>query len=112
MVERSYKWAGTGSACAAALSLVLAGCVMVPRTVESYDPHCRMVAKRMTLEAWQVASLGGCSNEGCAMLLAAAGVTAAASAVVSGSIAVIGNVVYWLERQGQCAPAGAVRPPV
>jgi hypothetical protein len=30
------------------------------------------------------------------------GVVAVASAVVSGSIAVVGNVVYWLERQGQC----------
>lgn len=29
-------------------------------------------------------------------------VVAAASAAVSGSIAVVGNVVYWLERQGQC----------
>jgi hypothetical protein len=36
------------------------------------------------------------------MIVAVAGVTAAASAVVSGSIAVVGNVVYWLERQGRC----------
>jgi hypothetical protein len=91
-------------ACALGLSLLLAGCVVVPRTIESYDPHCRMVAKRMTLDAMQVAALGGCSNEGCAVLLAAAGVTAAASAIVSGSIAVVGNVVYWLERQGRCDP--------
>ena len=89
----------------AALGLLLAGCVVVPRTVESYDPRCRIVARHMTLDAMQVASLGGCSNDGCVVLLAAAGVTAAASAVVSGSIAVIGNVVYWLERQGRCAPA-------
>lgn len=109
MVERRYKSGGGRGACAAALAVLLAGCVMVPRTVESYDSHCRMVAKRMTLQAWQVASLGGCSNEGCVVLLAAAGVTAAASAVVSGSIAVIGNVVYWLERQGQCVP-GATTP--
>lgn len=88
-----------------ALVFVLAGCVVVPRTVENYDPQCRVVAKHMTLEAWQVASLGGCSNEGCVVLLAAAGVTAAASAVVSGSIAVVGNAVYWLERQGRCVPA-------
>jgi hypothetical protein len=43
-------------------------------------------------------------------LLVAAGVVAAASAVVSGSIAVVGNVVYWIEQQGQCKP-DAVRPP-
>jgi hypothetical protein len=91
-------------ACALALPLLLVGCVVVPRTVESYDAHCRMVARRMTLDAMQVATLGGCNNEGCAVLLAAAGVTAAASAIVSGSIAVIGNAVYWLERQGRCDP--------
>lgn len=90
---------------------VLAGCVVVPRTVENYDPQCQVVARHMTLEAWQVASLGGCSNEGCVVLLAAAGVTAAASAVVSGSIAVVGNAVYWLERQGRCVPAPAPVPP-
>jgi hypothetical protein len=105
MDGQGYNFARRGLAAAAvALSLLLAGCVVVPHTVASYDPHCRMVAKRMTLDAWQVASLGGCSNEGCVVLLAAAGVTAAASAVVSGSIAVIGNAVYWLERQGRCAP--------
>jgi hypothetical protein len=35
----------------------------------------------------------------------------AATAVVSGSVALVGNMVYWFERQGQCArpaaPAGA-----
>jgi hypothetical protein len=36
------------------------------------------------------------------VLLVATGVVAATSAVVSGSIAVVGNVVYWFERQGQC----------
>ena len=56
----------------------------------------------MTLEAYQVASLGGCSNEGCAVLLAAVGVVSAASAVVSGSVVVTGNVVYWLEKKGSC----------
>lgn len=101
MAGRCYRL----RACALGLSLLLAGCVVVPRTIESYDSHCRMVARRMTLDAMQVATLGGCNNEGCAVLLAAAGVTAAASAIVSGSIAVIGNVAYWLERQGRCAPA-------
>lgn len=88
------------------LALLLQACVVVPRTTEQFDPGCRAVVRRMTLEAVQVAALGGCANGGCVALLAAAGATAAASAVVSGSIAVVGNVVYWLERQGRCA-AGA-----
>ena len=87
---------------AAAFVLLLAGCVVVPRTVHRYDPECRVAVRTMELQPVQVASLGGCSNHGCAVLLAAAGATAAASVVVSGSIVVVGNVVYWLERQGQC----------
>lgn len=90
-----------------AASLLLAGCVVVPRTVQTYDPACRVVAKHVTLEAVQVAYIGGCGGDACVVLLAAAGVTVAASAVVSGSIAVVGNVVYWLERQGTGCPAAA-----
>ena len=89
-------------AAAAGAALLLAGCIVVPQTTYRYDPDCRIVARRMELQAVQVAAIGGCSNEGCAALLAAAGLTAAASAVVSGSISLVGNVVYWLERQGQC----------
>jgi hypothetical protein len=37
-------------------------------------------------------------------MLVAMGAVTAASAVVSGSIALVGNVVYWFERQGRCNP--------
>jgi starvation-inducible outer membrane lipoprotein len=87
---------------AAATLALLAGCVLVPHTVEGYDPECRTVARTMVLQPVQIASIQGCSNQGCAVLLAAAGATAAASAVISGSIVVAGNVVYWLEKQGRC----------
>lgn len=82
--------------------VLLQGCVMVPRTVESYDAECRTRARHMVLDAVQVASIGSCSNQGCGVAVAVAGVTAAASVVVSGTIAVAGNVVYWLEKQGRC----------
>ena len=94
------------AACAAVL---LAGCVVVPYTVERYDPQCRVVSRSMELQAVQLAWIQHCVNETCAAMLAAAGATAAASAVISGSIALVGNVVYWLERQGRCQ--GAPPPP-
>ena len=56
----------------------------------------------MTLQSYQVATIAGCSNEGCVALLAAAGVVSATSAVVSGSVVLTGNVVYWLEKKGAC----------
>jgi hypothetical protein len=77
----------------------------VPRTVNGYDPQCQAVVRTMELQPVQIAAIQGCSNEGCVVLLAAAGATAAVSTVISGSIAIVGNVVYWLERQGSCRRA-------
>jgi hypothetical protein len=85
-----------------ALCLLLQACVYVPVAVDTYDYTCRTVARQYTLQPVQVAALQGCANSGCAVMLAAAGITAAGSLVVSGSIAIIGNVVYWLEKQGRC----------
>ncbi len=90
---------------AAAAGLLLAGCVLVPRTVHTYDAQCRVTVRHMELQPVQLASIQHCANEGCLVLLAAAGATVAASAVISGSITIAGNVVYWLERQGSCRPA-------
>lgn len=84
------------------LIALLQACVVVPRTDSVYDPDCRILRRQMVLEVQQIGGFGGCSNDGCLTLLVATGVVAAASAVVSGSIAVVGNMVYWVERQGQC----------
>ncbi|MDH5538346.1 MAG: hypothetical protein OEY03_02975 [Rhizobacter sp.] len=85
-----------------ALVALLQACVVVPRTTHVYDESCRIHARRMVLEVEQVGYIGGCANQGCLTLLVAAGVVTAATAVVSGSIAVAGNIIYWLEMQGQC----------
>lgn len=83
-------------------AMLLAGCVYLPHTATAYDENCEIFERKMTLESYQVASIGGCRNEGCVALLAAAGVVSATTAVVSGSVVVVGNVVYWLEEKGQC----------
>lgn len=85
---------------------LLAACVVVPRTVERYDPECQVIARHMDLEAVQIGYIAGCSNQGCATLIVAAAATVTASAIISGSIVVIGNTVYWFEKQGRC-----LRPP-
>jgi len=88
---------------AATLSTTLvSACIYVPRTTTVYDADCRVSSKQMELEPVQVAVFGGCRNNDCAMLLVAAGATAVASAVVSGSIVIVGNVAYWFEKQGRC----------
>jgi hypothetical protein len=87
---------------AVVLIALLQACVVVPRTDSVFDDDCKVMRRTMVLEVQQVGRFGACSNDGCVALLVATGVVAAASAVVSGSIAVVGNVVYWLERQGTC----------
>lgn len=84
--------------------LAMPACVFVPRTTQVYDAQCQTVSRRMVLQEVQVAAIGGCQNEGCVALVLAAGVVGAASAVVSGTIVVSGNIAYWLERRSQCRP--------
>jgi hypothetical protein len=84
------------------LAALLAGCVYVPRTNEVYDEGCGIQAKQMTLDMQQIGVFVGCTNQGCAALLVALGAVTVASAVVSGSIVVAGNVVYWFEKRGRC----------
>lgn len=83
---------------------LLSSCVVVPRTIEVYDPECRVVARHMDLQAVQIGYISHCANEGCAALIVAAAATATATAIISGSIVVIGNTVYWFEKQGRCQP--------
>ncbi len=91
-----------------AAALTLAGCIVVPQTREVYDPECRVLTRQMTLETAYIGGFQRCAGDGCLALLSAAGAVTAASAVVSGSIALVGSVVYWFERQGQCQRAAPV----
>lgn len=89
---------------AAVVALVLQGCVYAPRTVSVYDPDCQIVTRHMVLDGQQVAAIAHCHNEGCLTLLVAMGAVSAVTAVVSGSVVVVGNVVYWFEKHTQCKP--------
>ena len=88
------------------------GCVVVPITIEDYDPDCRIVTRHMELKSVQLAAFDVCRGQGCdAAVLAALGVTAV-TMIVSGSIVVVGNVAYWAERRLSCgAPNVAAASP-
>ena len=79
--------------------LGLSGCVVVPVTTDSYDPDCRVVTHHMELQPVQVNAMGRCGDGACAAIVL--GVTAA-SAIVSGSIVVVGNIAYWAEHRANC----------
>ena len=94
----------------AVATLMLSGCIVVPRTVEGYDNECRIVTHQMTLDTVQIGRINNCNYQrDCAAIVAALAVTAA-SAIVSGTIAVVGNVVYWGERRVGCAMADTPAP--
>jgi len=84
------------------LLLVVQGCIFVPVTTQTQEQGCRGVTRQMKLQPVQIATLGRCRGDECAAVLVIAGAAAATSAVVSGSIVVVGNAVYWLEKQGAC----------
>lgn len=83
-------------------ALLLQGCVYFPQTSSVYDPECGVYERHMTLAVEEVGFNGGCNDEGCLALLVAVGAVSATTAVVSGSIVVVGNVVFWLEKKRQC----------
>jgi len=56
----------------------------------------------MVLEEKKISELQKCSDNGCVAVLLGTGIVSAATAVISGSIAVVGNVVYWVERERTC----------
>lgn len=83
-------------------AVVLGGCVFLPETETRYDPQCELARRHMVLKPHEMDAFVGCQNEGCGALLVLAGAVTAASVVVSGSVAVIGDTVYWLQDEGQC----------
>lgn len=80
----------------------LSGCVYVPENSHSYDETCNVMRKKKVLKLEQTTPLAHCSNEACALLMASYGLVTAASFVISGSIVVVSNTVYWLERPSDC----------
>ena len=87
----------------AVLAAACSGCIVYPRQVSTYDADCRVRSHKLTLEAeflWGDCHGGtGEETEVCLLIIAGSGV---ASAVISGSIVVVGNTLYWLEKQGRC----------
>lgn len=93
----------------ASVPMILAACIVVPEKIKYYDKDCQVVSKRYTLTTQEIKMHGpidNCSNEECVDEIAAAifgtVIIVPISAVVSGSIVIVGNTFYWLEKQGEC----------
>ncbi|MBL8287222.1 MAG: hypothetical protein JNL85_04485 [Rubrivivax sp.] len=93
------------------MAALLAGCVVVPVTRDVYDPDCRMHRREVHLEAAVLGQFHSCAGQECSALLVTLGVVSAATLVVSGSLAVVGNVVYWMEHEVNCRRQRGGPPP-
>ena len=72
-------------------------CFFVPNIDENKNENCVLITKKMTIEN-RGEFPQGCNDE---CLLIALGV-ATTSYIVSGSIAVVGNTVHWIEKKERC----------
>jgi hypothetical protein len=82
--------------------LSLGGCVFYPERVDYYDAECRVTRHRLQLGVEVIGDIGDCDGQKAEACLVAIAAVGGASAVISGSIVIVGNTIYWLERQGPC----------
>jgi len=92
----------------ALISMGLWGCIVKPNFVESYDHQCRTIKKKVTLTVEEMTSIGevdcdgnsDCKDEFIGQIIGSS-LLLPISAIISGSIALVGNTVYWLQ-QDKC----------
>ena len=86
----------------------LCSCVVKPKQVAGFDYECDIVTRKieLTLDQQQRFRSMNCQNEECKTQLvadlASSILLVPLSAIVSGSIALTGNTLYWLEEKGRC----------
>lgn len=91
------------------LGCTIAGCVVTPKKVASFDTKCMAYTNKIELTVEQIGLLDevDCLAKSCRAEVAAALISSTiattASTIASGSVALIGNTLYWVESQGKCA---------
>lgn len=90
----------------------VASCMVKPKQVAGYDYDydydCEIVTRKieLTLDQQTRFQQMNCQNEECKAQavaeLASSMIILPLSAIVSGSIALTGNTLYWLEEKGRC----------
>lgn len=90
------------------ISASLGACVVAPKKVASYDQNCMVSTQKIVLTTEQLQEFNNvnCMTNSCRAEFIEAAATSVlvttTSAVISGSIALVGNTLYWLESQGKC----------
>lgn len=95
---------------------LIQGCVVVPKTADNNTSRCQLLTKKLTLDVYQVGTFDAdqvvreldrlaqsrCDKPECLLVYAPLITVAAGSAIVSGSLVIVGNTLHWLEEQGRC----------
>jgi hypothetical protein len=87
----------------ATATTLLTSCLVLPKVDMNQPVPCPLVTRQVTLDVVQIAAIESCRGDACLMQLATGSVIFVASAVVSGSVALVGNTLHWIERMGKCA---------
>jgi hypothetical protein len=82
--------------------LATSGCLVLPKVDMNQPVPCPLVTREVTLDTVQLGHIGHCYGDACLFQLTAGTVIFAVSAVVSGSVALVGNTLHWIERTGKC----------
>jgi hypothetical protein len=100
-VINRFRPAAIRAAMAVAL-LSLSACIVVPVVDRRAEVPCDLATRQITLDVQQIAALGGCRGDECLAQLVVGGFVFATSLVVSGSVAIVGNTMHWIERVRKC----------
>jgi len=84
---------------------LISGCIYYPKRVEVYNSDCNIKTRKLTLGVIASNSVPNCSGGNAGACLAAIAAVGPVTAVVSGSIVVIGNTLYYMEKIGPCVPS-------
>ena len=89
--------------------LLISACSYQAKTVRYYDEDCGAIQKKFVLTKTKLNLMTGaksCHDDECKKMLLVRVVGAPfvgpISAIISGTITVVGNTVYWLQRKVQC----------
>lgn len=93
----------------AVLAGSLSACVFYPQRAEVDESDCRMMMRKLELNVTVPPSFD-CSGGDARACLAVITAVSAGTAVISGSIVVLNNTLYWTEKQGRCNLARVVVP--
>ena len=82
-------------------ALLLSACVS-PKVVHQYDKKCDVITRKMELTLEKTKALDACSNQECVAQVIGGALIFTVSSVVSGSVALVGNVLFWMEESADC----------